>query len=97
MAGCTITSTTYGYRLGGVGHDNTLISENKLRVKSILFIPGTGANTAVITDGKGNAVCTITGSATAGYETQIWFDGSTVDGMYVDLAATTDVMLIFIE
>jgi hypothetical protein len=96
MAGCTVTSTSYGYRLGGVGHDNTLVSSGKLRVKSLLFFPGTGADTAVITDKAGNAIMTIKGDATAGYETQIWVE-STLDGMYVDLAATTDVLLVFIE
>jgi len=96
MAGATLTSTSYGYRLGGVGHDNTLISTGKLRVKSMCYFPGTGANTAIVTDGKGNAMMTIKGDATAGIETQIWVESS-VDGMYVDLAATTDVLLIFIE
>ena len=95
MAAATVTSTTYGYRVTG-GVDNTLVSNGKLRVKSLLFFPATGANTVAITDKNANAIMTIKGDATAGIETQIWVD-SFVEGMYADLTGTGDVLLVFLE
>jgi len=96
MAGCTVKSTSYGYKCGGADHDNTLVSAGKLRIQSLLYFPATGANSCAITDGVGNTIMTIKGSATAAYETQIWMD-ATVEGMYVDLAEANDRLLIFIQ
>jgi hypothetical protein len=95
MAAPVLTSTSYGFRIVG-GTDATILKTNRLNVKSFLFFPDANSGTVAITDGGGNAIMTILGSSTAGYETQIWVDGY-LDGLGCDFSGTASVLLVFLE
>ncbi len=95
MAVPILTSTSYGLRIIG-GTDVTILSTNKLRVKSLLFFPDANSGTVIITDKYSNAIMTIVGSSTAGVESQICIDGY-FDGIGCDFSGTASVLLVFLE
>lgn len=95
MAASTVTSTMYGYRVSG-GTDITTISTNQMNVKSLLFIPATGANTCTLVDKDGSAFMVIKGDATAGIATQIWVE-ERVNGLKATHAGANDVLLVFVD
>ena len=94
MADLTASKTTYGFRCTG-GVDNTLITDNKIWVKKIYFIPATNNNAVVIQDALGNNIDKIIG-ATAANSYERWFgsNGVCFKGLKVDLQEATDILHI---
>jgi hypothetical protein len=95
MAAPVLTETTYGFRIVG-GTDATILKTDLLNVRSFLFFPDANSGTVAITDGDGNAIMTILGNSTSGYETQIWVDGY-IKGLGCDFSGTASVLLVFLN
>ena len=96
MGVATYTNTSYGYR-GTGGNSATTVITSKVRVKSMILVATTGADTATITDYAGNAIMIILGPATAGLFEQVYFESKPIDGLIVTLSTTNAVLLILIE
>ena len=89
-----LTETTYGFRVVG-GSTATILRTDKLKIKSLLFFADANSGTVAITDKDSNAIMTIKGNATAGYETQIFVEGY-FNGLGLDFSGDASVLLIFL-